>query len=104
MFGVMDDVVAVDVGETASLLRPVAQVYLASPFTGLDAAALTEAQCVRCVLKQEFLAYADVRFNVYDPHDNERPLNTDVLAALEHYDVQVVPWIKRQEYAAKLAA
>ena len=37
-------------------------------------------------------------------NDTERPLNTDVLAALEHYDVQTVPWTRRQEYAAKLAA
>lgn len=34
----------------------------------------------------------------------ERPLNKDVLAALEHYDVLTVPWTKRRKYAAKLAA
>ncbi|MGH7139520.1 MAG: DUF1829 domain-containing protein [Pirellulales bacterium] len=37
-------------------------------------------------------------------NDTERRLNADVLTALEHYDVQTVPWTKRQEYAAKLAA
>lgn len=37
-------------------------------------------------------------------NDTERPLNADVLAALEHCDVQTVPWTKRQEHATKLAA
>jgi hypothetical protein len=37
-------------------------------------------------------------------NDTERQLNADVLTALQHYDVQTVPWTKRQEYTALLAA
>lgn len=37
-------------------------------------------------------------------NDTERRLNTDVVTALAHYDVQTQTWTKRHEYAAQLAA
>jgi len=37
-------------------------------------------------------------------NDTERRLSIDVVTALEHYDVQTVPWTERHEHAGNLAA
>lgn len=73
MPGVIEDLIEVDIDDIAIFRRPVLQVYLAGPLTGVDLALSAENNEARRVLAAEFSAFADVRFDVYDPAEYTAP-------------------------------